>query len=84
MAWDDEDFELRLAGSPHELEGFLGAQPGTARMTAGFCWVAWRQRRFGPWRGLVRARADRRRWLRRPPVADRPERTVGLTRHIQI
>src|SRR5690606_28528396 len=37
-AWDDEDFELRLAGSPHELEAFLAAQQGTARMTAGFCW----------------------------------------------
>ncbi|WP_223167894.1 DUF2075 domain-containing protein [Nonomuraea sp. SYSU D8015] len=39
MAWDgDEDFEVRLADSPYELETFLRAQTGTARMTAGFCW----------------------------------------------
>jgi DUF2075 family protein len=39
MPWDgDEDFEVRLAGSPQELEANLAAQDGTARMTAGFCW----------------------------------------------
>ncbi|WP_084964218.1 DUF2075 domain-containing protein [Thermoactinospora rubra] len=39
MAWDgDEDFDVRLADSPHELEAFLRAQTGTARITAGFCW----------------------------------------------
>ncbi|GGP18460.1 ATP-binding protein [Nonomuraea glycinis] len=39
MAWDgDEDFEVRLADSPQELEADLAAQDGTARMTAGFCW----------------------------------------------
>ncbi|MFI7708656.1 DNA/RNA helicase domain-containing protein [Nonomuraea sp. NPDC049480] len=39
IAWDrDEGFEVRLADSPHELEAFLHAQTGTARMTAGFCW----------------------------------------------
>jgi DUF2075 family protein len=39
MTWDeDEDFEVRLADSPHELETSLRAQAGTARMTAGFCW----------------------------------------------
>lgn len=38
-AWEgDEDFEVRVAGSPYELEAFLRAQDGTARMTAGFCW----------------------------------------------
>ncbi|MEV5895911.1 DNA/RNA helicase domain-containing protein [Nonomuraea fuscirosea] len=38
-AWNgDEDFEVRLADSPQELVAFLGAQTGTARMTAGFCW----------------------------------------------
>ncbi|GAA0977732.1 DUF2075 domain-containing protein [Acrocarpospora macrocephala] len=37
--WDgDDDFEVRLAGSPHELEAALRAKPGTARMTAGYCW----------------------------------------------
>ncbi|MEU6997241.1 DUF2075 domain-containing protein [Nonomuraea sp. NPDC046570] len=37
--WDgDEDFEVRLAHTPHELEAALRAKPGTARMTAGFCW----------------------------------------------
>nr|WP_225311930.1 DUF2075 domain-containing protein [Microbispora cellulosiformans] len=34
----DEDFEVRLAHSPQELEAALLAKPGTARMTAGFCW----------------------------------------------
>ncbi|WP_245642267.1 DUF2075 domain-containing protein [Nonomuraea candida] len=39
MAWDgDEDFEVRLADSPQELEADLATQVGTARMTAGFCW----------------------------------------------
>lgn len=39
VAWDgDEDFQVRLADSPQELETALGAMPGTARMTAGFCW----------------------------------------------
>ncbi|MGI5154396.1 DNA/RNA helicase domain-containing protein [Microbispora sp. CA-102843] len=39
VAWDgDETFEVRLAHSPQELEAALGAKPGTARMTAGFCW----------------------------------------------
>ncbi|MFI7618295.1 DNA/RNA helicase domain-containing protein [Nonomuraea terrae] len=39
MEWDgDEDFEVRLADSPQELEAFLHAQTGTARMTAGYCW----------------------------------------------
>lgn len=39
MAWDgDEDFEVRLAHSPQEFEAALRAKPGTARMTAGFCW----------------------------------------------
>ncbi|WP_431933291.1 SAV_2336 N-terminal domain-related protein [Nonomuraea jabiensis] len=39
MPWDgDEDFEVRLADSPQELEAFLRAQSGTARMTAGYCW----------------------------------------------
>ncbi|WP_174554123.1 DUF2075 domain-containing protein [Microtetraspora fusca] len=38
-AWGgDEDFEVRLANSPQELEAALRAKPGTARMTAGFCW----------------------------------------------
>ncbi|MFI6602160.1 DNA/RNA helicase domain-containing protein [Nonomuraea sp. NPDC050536] len=37
MSWEG-DFEVRLAGSPYELEAFLRAQDGTARMTAGFCW----------------------------------------------
>ncbi|MEU4235327.1 DNA/RNA helicase domain-containing protein [Nonomuraea sp. NPDC026600] len=38
-AWDgDEDFGAKLANSPEELESFLKAQTGTARMTAGFCW----------------------------------------------
>jgi len=42
MEWDgDEDFEVRLAGSPYELEAYLGSKPGIARMTAGYCW---------PWR----------------------------------
>ncbi|GAA4206452.1 hypothetical protein GCM10023074_47030 [Microbispora amethystogenes] len=34
----DENFEVRLAHSPQELEAALLARPGTARMTAGFCW----------------------------------------------
>ncbi|WP_061294883.1 DUF2075 domain-containing protein [Herbidospora cretacea] len=34
----DPDFEVRLAGSPEELEAILQAKPGTARMTAGYCW----------------------------------------------
>jgi DUF2075 family protein len=39
MEWDgDEDFEVQLADSPQELEAFLSAKPGTARMTAGYCW----------------------------------------------
>ena len=39
IPWDgDEDFVVRLAESPHELEAFLRAQTGTARMTAGYCW----------------------------------------------
>ncbi|MGA4993838.1 DNA/RNA helicase domain-containing protein [Nonomuraea bangladeshensis] len=39
MEWDgDEDFEVRLANSPQELEAFLSTKPGTARMTAGYCW----------------------------------------------
>ncbi|MFI6479443.1 DNA/RNA helicase domain-containing protein [Nonomuraea sp. NPDC050663] len=39
VAWEgDEDFEVRLVGSPQELEAALRARPGTARMTAGFCW----------------------------------------------
>ncbi|MER6946818.1 DNA/RNA helicase domain-containing protein [Nonomuraea sp. NPDC000554] len=39
MEWDgDEDFQVRLADSPQELEAFLGGQTGTARMTAGYCW----------------------------------------------
>ncbi|GAA4075221.1 DNA/RNA helicase domain-containing protein [Nonomuraea soli] len=38
VAWEDDDFELRLVGSPHELEAALLARSGTARMTAGFCW----------------------------------------------
>ncbi|WP_239116562.1 DNA/RNA helicase domain-containing protein [Planotetraspora phitsanulokensis] len=39
VAWDgDEDFEVRIAHSPQELEAALHAKPGTARMTAGFCW----------------------------------------------
>ncbi|MFI7632334.1 DNA/RNA helicase domain-containing protein [Microbispora rosea] len=40
MEWHgkDEDFDVRLADSPHELEAFLRVQTGTARMTAGFCW----------------------------------------------
>ncbi|WP_245642265.1 DNA/RNA helicase domain-containing protein [Nonomuraea candida] len=39
MEWDGDDaFEVRLADSPQELEAFLRAKPGTARMTAGYCW----------------------------------------------
>ncbi|MEU7833677.1 DUF2075 domain-containing protein [Nonomuraea sp. NPDC049129] len=39
MEWDgDEDFQVRLADSPQELEAFLQDQTGTARMTAGYCW----------------------------------------------
>ncbi|MEU4697462.1 DNA/RNA helicase domain-containing protein [Nonomuraea dietziae] len=39
LPWDgDEDFEVRLVDSPHELEAALRAEQGTARMTAGFCW----------------------------------------------
>ncbi|MEO3875902.1 DNA/RNA helicase domain-containing protein [Nonomuraea sp. B12E4] len=39
MEWDgDDDFEVRLADSPQELEAFLSTKPGTARMTAGYCW----------------------------------------------
>ncbi|MBG0821153.1 DUF2075 domain-containing protein [Planomonospora sp. ID91781] len=39
VPWDgDDDFEVRLAHSPEELEAALRARPGTARMTAGFCW----------------------------------------------
>ncbi len=39
VAWNgDEDFEVRLAHSPQELEAALRAKPGTARMTAGYCW----------------------------------------------
>jgi hypothetical protein len=39
MDWDgDEDFQVRLADSPQELEAFLQDQTGTARMTAGYCW----------------------------------------------
>ncbi|WP_231647182.1 DUF2075 domain-containing protein [Planomonospora sphaerica] len=39
VLWDgDDDFEVRLAHSPEELEAVLRARPGTARMTAGFCW----------------------------------------------
>ncbi|MCT9931582.1 DUF2075 domain-containing protein [Planotetraspora sp. A-T 1434] len=39
VAWDgDNDFQVRLARSPQELEAALHAKPGTARMTAGYCW----------------------------------------------
>ncbi|GAA1312412.1 ATP-binding protein [Planotetraspora silvatica] len=39
VAWNgDEDFEVRLAHSPQELEAALRASSGTTRMTAGFCW----------------------------------------------
>ncbi|NAS25120.1 DUF2075 domain-containing protein [Herbidospora sp. NEAU-GS84] len=34
----DPDFEVRLAGSPGDLESILRGKPGTARMTAGYCW----------------------------------------------
>ena len=39
-AWDgDDDFEVLLADSPQEIEAFLHQhEPGTARMTAGYCW----------------------------------------------
>jgi DUF2075 family protein len=39
LEWDgDQDFDVLLADSPQELEAFLSAQTGTARMTAGYCW----------------------------------------------
>nr|WP_062338504.1 DUF2075 domain-containing protein [Herbidospora sakaeratensis] len=34
----DPDFEVRLAAGPAELESILREKPGTARMTAGYCW----------------------------------------------
>ncbi|WP_083950078.1 DUF2075 domain-containing protein [Herbidospora yilanensis] len=34
----DPSFEVRLAGSPEELESILRGKSGTARMTAGYCW----------------------------------------------
>lgn len=39
IAWDgDENFEVRIADSPQELEAALSSKPGTARMSAGYCW----------------------------------------------
>lgn len=34
----DGDFDVQLVHSPQELETALRAKPGTARMTAGYCW----------------------------------------------
>lgn len=39
--WDGDDFDLRVASSPQEMEAFLAermAAGQSARMTAGYCW----------------------------------------------